>query len=139
MTQIVLPLGSPQATLASVGGKALNLGELIRAGFPVPGGFCVTTAAYAIVSEAAELEPILDALAQVSSADATSLEQFAAAIRSRLMSAPIPESVEVAVTEAYRQLSGEPPGPAVAVRSSATAEDLPFASFAGQQDTYLNM
>ena len=117
------------ADLPSVGGKAANLGELISAGLPVPGGFCVTTAAYA------------RAAADVDTADPVRAREL-------LRSAPLPDDVATAVVAAYRRLcaqdgadpagDGEPDVP-VAVRSSATAEDLPFASFAGQQDTYLNV
>src|SRR5690348_6622780 len=104
--------------LARAGGKAANLGELIAAGLPVPGGFCLTTAAYA---GAAVGVPRDDP----------------AAARDLLQARPVPDGVAAAVTAAYRAL-GTTPVP-VAVRSSATAEDLPTASFAGQQDTYLNV
>src|SRR5690349_9157633 len=105
--------------VARAGGKAANLGELIAAGFPVPGGFCVTTAAYArAAGEVSALDP--------------------AGARDLLRSRPLPDDVAAAVTAAYRALGGGAAVP-VAVRSSATAEDLPTASFAGQQDTYLNV
>ncbi|MFF2485626.1 PEP/pyruvate-binding domain-containing protein [Microbacterium sp. NPDC058062] len=109
--------------LATVGGKAANLGELIRAGFDVPPGFCVTTEAYrrAVRGSAVESGTITDA----------------AAARTAVLEAPFPYEVTRAVREAYDRL--EPGAGAVAVRSSATAEDLPGASFAGQQDTYLNV
>ncbi len=107
------------ADLALAGGKGANLGELIRAGFPVPDGFVVTTGAYGVV---APLVPTLDA------ADA-------AAVRAGFEAVTVPEAVRAAILAAYRQLGGGP----VAVRSSATAEDLPGAAFAGQQDTYLNV
>jgi len=127
---LVRDLGELRAAdLPSVGGKAANLGELISAGLPVPGGFCVTTAAYA------------RAAADVATTDP-------AAARELLRSAPLPDDVATAVVAAYRRLcaqdDGVDPGDGapdvpVAVRSSATAEDLPTASFAGQQDTYLNV
>ena len=113
-SSLVVDIGELRtADLPRVGGKAANLGELIAAGLPVPGGFCVTTAAYA--SAAVGVDPHDPAQA-----------------RSVLASAPVPD----AVAAAYRALGADVP---VAVRSSATAEDLPTASFAGQQDTFLNV
>src|SRR5438874_557265 len=131
---LVLPLSAIEASLLPlVGGKAANLGELIRAGLPVPDGFCVTTAAYELASQQANLEPLLHALAATNAGDAARLEEYAAAARAALLAVTIPTEVVEAIREAYHE-----PLP-VAVRSSATAEDLPFASFAGQQETYLNI
>src|SRR5918997_4163641 len=119
------------------GGKAANLGELTRAGLPVPPGFCVTTAAYDLVANSANLEPTLVALVAVRG-DKTRLAELASTARAGLIAAHVPAAVTGAIAAAYRTLGdGEPV--AVAVRSSATAEDLPYASFAGQQDTYLNV
>ncbi|WP_327105355.1 PEP/pyruvate-binding domain-containing protein [Nonomuraea glycinis] len=112
--------------LDEVGGKAANLGELTRAGLPVPPGWVLTTRAYQEAAEAAGLDAIV----------AAGGEGLARAARARLLETPVPPAVEQAVREAYGRLGEET---AVAVRSSATAEDLPFASFAGQQDTYLNV
>jgi pyruvate,water dikinase len=135
--ELVLPLDdTDRAALPIVGGKAANLGELIRAGLPVPGGFCVTTAAYEIVAGGAGLDRILDELAQTPPGDTARLAELAAAVRARLLEAPVPDDFAGAITGAYRALGASVP---VAVRSSATAEDLPHASFAGQQDTYLNV
>lgn len=106
--------------LPEVGGKAANLGVLLASGLPVPPGFCVTTAAYRRVADAAGVEP----------------SGPAAQARSRLEAFPVPEDIAGAILAAYAGLGGDTP---VAVRSSATAEDLPEASFAGQQDTYLNV
>ena len=126
----VLDLADVDGTmLALVGGKAGNLGEMIRAGLPVPPGFCVTTGAYREVAAGAAID--FDALSAPKAADASRL---AAAAREALVAAPVPDAVVRAVSDAYARLGG-----AVAVRSSATAEDLPFASFAGQQDTYLSI
>ncbi|MDQ0822956.1 phosphohistidine swiveling domain-containing protein [Arthrobacter sp. V4I6] len=115
------------AQLRFVGGKALNLGKLLAAGFPVPSGFCLTTEAYerALPAEIADLASQLEAAQRA---------------RELIGSSPVPPTVETALRAAYAEL-GDLPGeePAVAVRSSATAEDLPFASFAGQQDTYLGV
>lgn len=105
------------------GGKGANLGELIGAGLPVPPGFIVTTEAYAQAAEAVGLAEVVD--------DAEPAE-----LRRMLSAAPITYELRAAVTEAYRALGDDVP---VAVRSSATAEDLPGAAFAGQQDTYLNI
>src|SRR3989442_4495690 len=136
---IVLPVASIDRTLLSiVGGKAANLGEMVRAGLPVPPGFCVTTTAYALVAGGANLEPILAELATTRADDTARLAELAAVARASLLSAPIPTTVAEAITKAYRAL-GDGEFIPVAVRSSATAEDLPYASFAGQQDTYLNV
>src|SRR5947208_13619377 len=105
-----------KADLPEAGGKGANLGGLRRAGFPVPDGFVITTAAYALAAEASGATGETPASARV-----------------RLIASPVPAGIAEAVREAYRAL-GSPP---VAVRSSATAEDLPEASFAGQQDTIL--
>ena len=127
-----------RAALPFVGGKGANLGELTRAGFPVPAGFCVTTAAYDLVAGDANLEPILAALTETRPDDTTRLSELAAAARAALLEAPIPEDLSRAIATAYEGL-GDGVSVPVAVRSSATAEDLPTASFAGQQDTYLNV
>src|SRR5215207_2912769 len=111
--------------VGAVGGKAANLGELIRAGFDVPPGFCVTTEAYRRAVQGTTVE-----------AAGTSTD--APAARATVLRAPFPEPVADAVRDAYARLESGAEGP-VAVRSSATAEDLPSASFAGQQDTYLNV
>ncbi|MGO1592133.1 MAG: PEP/pyruvate-binding domain-containing protein [Ancrocorticia sp.] len=112
------------ADTARVGGKGANLGECARAGLPVPPGFCVSTDAYREATRS---------IAQLLAADAT--RRDAEAARHRILELSLPEAVRSAISDAYVQL-GEP---AVAVRSSATAEDLADASFAGQQDTYLGV
>jgi phosphohistidine swiveling domain-containing protein len=132
---IILPFEAIDRTLLPiVGGKAANLGELAGAGLPVPPGFCITTAAYELVASEAGLDVMLDEKGE-SPADDPSLAQAA---RTCLLAAAMPASVAEAIVGAYRVLGSGEPIP-VAVRSSATAEDLPFASFAGQQDTYLNV
>jgi phosphohistidine swiveling domain-containing protein len=136
---LVLPLTALDRTmLPVVGGKAANLGELARAGFAIPPGFCITTTAYTLISESAGLEPMLAELAAQESDDPPHQKKLAAAARAALLEAPVPPGVAEAVTSAYRALFQGEPVP-VAVRSSATAEDLPTASFAGQQETYLNI
>ncbi|MFI6815215.1 PEP/pyruvate-binding domain-containing protein [Nonomuraea sp. NPDC050328] len=112
--------------LADVGGKAANLGELARAGLPVPPGGCLTTEAYRQVAAAAGLTDLL------ASPAAPTGQELAGQARELLLAAPVPDEVRAAVAGLYH-------GGPVAVRSSATAEDLPHASFAGQQDTYLNV
>ncbi|MGH2479813.1 MAG: PEP/pyruvate-binding domain-containing protein, partial [Ktedonobacteraceae bacterium] len=124
--------------LAEVGGKAANLGEMTRAGFPVPPGFCLTTAAYALAAQQADLEPVLTRLDALQAGDSAQLASCAAEARSKLLAISMPAEIVEAVTQAYHVFASGEPVP-VAVRSSATAEDLPFASFAGQQDTYLNI
>jgi len=136
---LILPFTAlDRGALPVAGGKAANLGELVRAGFPVPAGFCVTTAAYDLVAADAGLEPALAALAGTQPEDRARLAELAAEARSCLSDASVPDILVQAIAEAYGELGDDEPVP-VAVRSSATAEDLPQASFAGQQDTYLNV
>ena len=127
---------------ALAGGKGANLGELVSAGVPVPPGFVVTSEAYKRFIESsglrAKIEKLLEALDVNNTAE---LERVSNEIRRLIMDTPMPEDIEEAIRKAYRELS-ERIGvrdPLVAVRSSAVAEDLPEASFAGQQDTYLNV
>src|SRR6266699_4332876 len=137
--EIALPFAAiDRSSLSVAGGKAANLGELTQAGLPVPPGCCVTTEAYALVAEGAGLEPLLAALAVTRADDTTRLAELAASAREKLLAAPVPALLSQAIAQAYQALGGGASVP-VAVRSSATAEDLPFASFAGQQDTYLNI
>lgn len=133
MTALIRPLTDLRAdSLDEAGGKAANLGEMISVGLPVPPGFCVTTEAYRQVAEASdELAALLAEAPE--DADASALAEAA---RTALRTAAMPVAVRDAVLAAYRELGNTTP---VAVRSSATAEDLPYASFAGQQDTYLNV
>jgi pyruvate,water dikinase len=182
--RLVLPLASVgSADLAEVGGKGANLGELMRAGLPVPPGFVVTTDAYAAVAHTVGLDAKLAAAFRSEAASSTPSPvdapgtaaaspgtadvsagnaghaaapavsttpvapttpgtsgappiPDAAALRAALEGAPVPEDLRAAITAAYNALGTDTP---VAVRSSATAEDLPGAAFAGQQDTYLNV
>ncbi len=136
-TPLIQPLNTLNASaIGLAGGKGANLGELIGAGLPVPGGFCVTTAAYELASRQAELGELLDDLAATQAGDIARLEHYANELRQRLGAVAIPAVLVEALRDAYQQLAHDAP---VAVRSSATAEDLPFASFAGQQDTLLNV
>ena len=122
--------------LARVGGKAANLGETTGAGLPVPPGFCLTTDAYRRAVGTAGLEAVHGELAATGTADLEALAGLAARARELILGVDVPPEVADAVRDAYSALGTDVP---VAVRSSATAEDLPFASFAGQQDTYLNV
>lgn len=125
--------------LESLGGKGASLVSMTAAGMPVPPGFVVTTASYdAFVNEAGIAEHITNLLDGLDADDVTEVDRVSAAIRKDLCDCPVPAAARQAVVEAYsalmEQCGGQIP---VAVRSSATAEDLPDASFAGQQDTYL--
>ncbi|MDP8929648.1 MAG: PEP-utilizing enzyme [Actinomycetota bacterium] len=124
---VVFPLDAlERGDLDLAGGKGANLGELVRAGLPIPAGFVVTTPAYELFVAHNRLgETIAWGL----------YEGGGAAIRAAFEAAPIPPQIEQEVLAAYQQLGREP----LAVRSSATAEDLPEAAFAGQQDTFLNI
>ena len=116
---LAVPLASLRTTdVALAGGKGANLGELVAAGFPVPDGFVLTTAGYTAAAQAAGIDP-----------------SDPASARERLRAVAVPPEVAAAARLAYRALGDG----AVAVRSSATAEDLPGASFAGQQDTILEV
>lgn len=117
-----------------VGGKCASLGEMTQAGVAVPPGFAVTTEAYAAMLDHHGLKAeITRHFNAIDPDDIDSVDKAAQAIRIRIRSHHLPAEVEQAIREAYAAM-GEVP---VAVRSSATAEDLPDASFAGQQDTYL--
>ncbi|WP_354246707.1 PEP/pyruvate-binding domain-containing protein [Arthrobacter sp. UYEF20] len=122
--------------LPEVGGKAANLGELLRAGLPVPPGFCVTTEAYPQAMAPAGLEQVHRRLAATDADDLPALAGLAATARGLALDAAVPAGIADALRASYAALGADVP---VAVRSSATAEDLPFASFAGQQDTFLNV
>src|SRR5215475_14788298 len=138
MEPYTLSFGEVDGTrLPEVGGKGANLGELTRAGFPVPPGFCVTTAAYLdFVRTSGDFDPLLDALDRVTHEDLGTIATLGARIREHLEALPVPAGIRSAVLAAWREVGTQH---AYAVRSSATAEDLPSASFAGQQDTYLNV
>ncbi|MGH3489973.1 MAG: PEP/pyruvate-binding domain-containing protein, partial [Actinopolymorphaceae bacterium] len=119
--------------VALAGGKGASLAELIRAGFPVPPGFVITTNAYTDFLRANDLAS--SDLAKTDRADSALGNNSADLLRDRIPTAPVPDAITDAIREAYRELGSGP----VAVRSSGTAEDLADASFAGQHDTYLNV
>ncbi len=122
------------------GGKAANLGELVSAGFNVPPGFVLTTLAYDDFISANNLVPMIDeVLAAVDVNSESSLQGASIAIRKAFEEAVIPTDLTQEVLKEYGRMFKGKKACLVAVRSSATAEDLPTASFAGQQDTYLNV
>jgi pyruvate,water dikinase len=129
---LVLPLHSPQASLATAGGKGANLSQLVQA------GFLVSTAAYRTFVQDNDLQQQI--VARARSGAATDFEAVSAAIRQLFERASMPSQVATAIQQAYAALGmeGQAPIP-LAVRSSATAEDLPGASFADQQETFLNV
>jgi phosphohistidine swiveling domain-containing protein len=128
-------------SLALVGGKGANLGELARAELPVPQAFCVTTKAYRrLIESNALLAPILEQLDGLDYDDPQAIDRQASGIRRKILAAETPPEIDAAIRSAYAELEAQLGANAhVSVRSSATAEDLPGTSFAGQQDTYLNI
>jgi rifampicin phosphotransferase len=127
-----------ETQVAVVGGKGAHLGELSRIeGIRVPPGFCVTTDAYRrIMADVPSIGDRLDRLSRLNPDDREAIRTLSAEIRRTLEAIAIPDPLAAAITRALARLGEQA---AYAVRSSATAEDLPTASFAGQQDTYLNV
>lgn len=131
--------------LADVGGKNASLGEMVRelsgGGVKVPDGFATTAVAYRQFLREARLLPRVESLlAGLDTRDVSELTRRGSAIREAILDAHLPADLQNAIASAYWQLQGASSVPVdVAVRSSATAEDLPEASFAGQQETYLNV
>ncbi|WP_256257306.1 rifamycin-inactivating phosphotransferase [Nonomuraea pusilla] len=124
--------------LADVGGKGLHLGELSRVdGIRVPGGFCVTTDAFQrVVAETPSIDAQLDLLSRVEPDDHAAIRSLSADVRRVVEGVTLPDDLAAAIGESLARLGEQA---SYAVRSSATAEDLPTASFAGQQDSYLNV
>lgn len=127
----VLAFDDPAADLALVGGKGASLARLARVGLPVPGGFHVTTNAY---RDFVARNGLRDRI--IAAAAAESAEDAAREVAQLFAEHETPRPTAEAIRDAYAALD---PNTAVAVRSSATAEDLPELSFAGQQDSYLNI
>lgn len=133
------------ADIPSVGGKNASLGEmfreLTRKGIQVPAGFAITADAYRLFLREAGLDArIAELLAGLDTRDIEELRRRGARIRHAILAAELPAALAAEITLAYTELSGKQPQfSSVAVRSSATAEDLPDASFAGQQESYLNV
>ena len=131
-----LPLNMPGATLSRTGGKGLNLTRLAQAGYPVPGGFIVTTDGYdAFVTDAGLAGWMAAKVAAIDAGNADALAALSDRLRARLNECSIPDELAAQIRAAYAEMGR----PRVAVRSSATAEDLPDMSFAGQQETILNV
>lgn len=122
--------------ISTAGGKGANLGEMTAAGITVPGGFVVTAEAYRIFLKKNHLEEIFRRELTAAGTEEAKLLEAAAKLRNLILQGDLPDEVETAIHEKYNQLGEHA---RVAVRSSATAEDLPDASFAGQQETYLNV
>ena len=127
-----------QTQVAVVGGKGAGLGELARlGGIRVPRGFCVTTDAFRrSIANASGIEEALDRVTQLDASDGEVVRTRAAELRESIEASPIPGDLAAAIADAVARLDARG---AYAVRSSATAEDLPSASFAGQHDTFLNL
>jgi len=135
-------LGKENVSL--VGGKCANLGEMTQAGIPVPLGFAITAQTYEnFITETGIAEKIYETI-EKNVTEVNNPQQYTEAskkVRQIIESTPIQPKIKKALTEAYNELSRKTgiSKPFVAIRSSATAEDLPDASFAGQQETYLNI
>jgi rifampicin phosphotransferase len=130
-----------EGQVALVGGKGAHLGGLSRIeGIRVPGGFCVTTDAFRLImAQVPSLDDRFDQLARLNPDDREAIRTLSAQIRRTIEGIAIPADLAAAIARALARLGGQDAQAAYAVRSSATAEDLPTASFAGQQDTYLNV
>lgn len=136
MIYYVLPLEHKQATIEIVGGKGMSLSKLLTAGISVPDGFHVTTASYQIFVETNHIQSRINKLLDgIDSNNTSQLEDISKKIGVLFHNGEMPQEVSDAIKTAYAGLGNI----SVAVRSSATAEDLPDASFAGQQETYLNI
>ncbi|MCB8944405.1 MAG: phosphoenolpyruvate synthase [Ardenticatenaceae bacterium] len=137
-TPLVFPFTAiSTADLPIVGGKGANLGEMTQAGFPIPPGFCITTAAFQqFIAAYPQAEAMYGELEKLGTDDVATVRRVGEKIRAALTAVPIPPHIAEAIRTAWEDAG---PAHSYAVRSSATAEDLPDASFAGQQDTYLNV
>ncbi len=135
---LILPFVDIRAAdIALVGGKGANLGEMTHVGFPIPAGFCLTTTAFQrFMAASPEAESLYTLVDTVTPGDVETVRRVGQRVRQSLLDVPIPTEVAEAARKAWQAIGVEH---AYAVRSSATAEDLPDASFAGQQETYLNV
>jgi pyruvate,water dikinase len=144
-TALVVPFEQLRMTdVEVVGGKNASLGEMIsllaHAGVRVPGGFATTAHAFRVFLREGGLEQrITETLARLDVDDVRALVETGAMVRRWVIEAPLPAALETEVRAHYERLAAESPEASFAVRSSATAEDLPDASFAGQQETFLNV
>lgn len=138
---LVLPFSQiRKEDIALVGGKGANLGEMYNFGIPVPNGFVVTAQAYEYVIQHNALAPVIqEIIRQTDVNNQKELEKASIKIQRLIYTADIPNELVKEIFELYSTLSKKTKDPLVAVRSSATAEDLPDASFAGQQESYLDI
>jgi len=126
--------------IALVGGKGANLGEMVSFGIPVPPGFIVTSKAYFYFLKENELENKIHLILKtLDKSDPQSYNEVSSQIKRLILEAKMPKDLALEIMKAYLKLGSIFNAPYVAVRSSATAEDLPTASFAGQQATFLNV
>ncbi len=126
-----------RTNLPEVGGKGANLGEIRKAGFLIPSGFCIITSAYRdFIAESSEIYRFFDLLDQLKPDKTEEISKLGKLIQNHLLTVLIPQAIKLFILDAWKIVGEEQ---AYAVRSSATAEDLPTASFAGQQETYLNV
>jgi rifampicin phosphotransferase len=126
-----------RTNLPEVGGKGANLGEMRKAGFPVPSGFCITTLAYRdFIAASNEMDRFFDLLDQLTPDKPEEISKIGKLIQNHLLTVLVPQTIKFSILDAWKIIGEEQ---SYAVRSSATAEDLPTASFAGQQETYLNV
>ncbi len=134
----VLPFTAiDKGDLPIVGGKGANLGEMTQAGFPVPPGFCVTTAAFEqFIDSSGQADILYAALENIRLDNLETAREIGQQVREDLRTVAVPDDITEAIIAMWQEQGSDN---AYAVRSSATAEDLPDASFAGQQDTYLNV
>lgn len=131
-----------KSSLPMVGGKGANLGEMTQHHLDVPPGFCVSSDAYRYFVSANKIDEVVKLMMKdLDVDDADKLRETSERIQDKMTNEPIPEDLQKAIVDAYEEFSKKIglKDPEVAVRSSATAEDLPDASFAGQQDTYLHI
>jgi len=138
---LVLPFSKiRKEDIAIVGGKGANLGEMVSFGIPVPDGFVITAQAYEKVIEHNALQPVIrEIIKQTEVTNQKELEKAAIKIQRFIQTADIPPELTKEIFESYTSLKPGDKNPLVAVRSSATAEDLPDASFAGQQESFLDI
>jgi pyruvate,water dikinase len=135
-TPVLLAFSSSQVALENAGGKGLHLAQMVSHGFPVPDGFIISTSAYQQFIAANHLSKLIDdTISHLQDDTPVALEAASSKIRTGFSQGKVPEDLSQQVLLAFRTLAAN----SVAVRSSATAEDLPDLSFAGQQDTFLNV
>jgi pyruvate,water dikinase len=126
-----------RADVASVGGKGANLGEMARAGLPVPPGFVITARAFVSVLEAAGIREVMaEQFAATDADDAAALSNTSKQLQKLLMDARLPSALQTEIVQAYKRLGASEP---VAVRSSATSEDTASTSFAGMHESYTHV